>query len=359
MTVKPRVVVAMSGGVDSSVAAALLVEAGYPVIGMMLRLWSEPGTQDSNRCCTPEAMAQARRVASILKIPFYGVDAREPFHQKVVQPFIEGYTHGITPNPCAFCNRSIRWGLLLEQAKSLGAEFMATGHYARTHRLPSGLVQLMHAADAQKDQTYILHVLNQEQLRQTLFPLGELTKPEVRQLARRHSLPVAERLDSQDLCFLAGGEVKTFLARHSPEAQNPGEIIDPSGKLLGEHQGLAFYTIGQRKGLGLRSQKPLYVLDKQVETNTLVVGPQDALGSQQLHVRDVNWISGVPAARPARLQVKIRYKAVEAWGMVQTLDDGCTYVLFDQPQRGITPGQAAVFYEGDICLGGGAITKEM
>jgi len=358
MPEKPRVVVAMSGGVDSSVAAALLVEAGYQVIGMMLRLWSEPGTQDSNRCCTPEAMAQARRVASLLKIPFYAVDAREAFHEKVVQPFIEGYTQGITPNPCVFCNRSIRWGLLLEQARSLEAEFLATGHYARTRRLPSGQLQLLRAADAHKDQTYILHVLNQEQLRQTLFPLGELTKPEVRQIARRYSLPVAERLDSQDLCFLAGGEVKAFLARQSPEALNPGEIIDPTGRLLGMHQGVAFYTLGQRKGLGLSSQEPLYVLDKQVATNTLVVGPETALGSKQLYACNINWISGEPPSGPARLQVKIRYKALEAWGTLQPVDDGCTGVLFDQPQRGITPGQAAVFYEGDVCLGGGVITKE-
>jgi len=358
MVEKPRVVVAMSGGVDSSVAAALLVEAGYPVIGMMLRLWSEPGTQDSNRCCTPEAMAQARRVASLLNIPFYAVDARDAFHEKVVGPFLEGYTQGLTPNPCAFCNRSVRWGLLLEQARSLEAAFLATGHYARTRRLPSGQLRLLRAVDADKDQTYILHVLNQDRLRQTLFPLGELTKPEVRQIARRYSLPVAERLDSQDLCFLAGGEVKTFLARNRPEALNPGEIIDPTGRLLGEHQGLAFYTIGQRKGLGLSSREPLYVLDKRVETNTLVVGPETALGSQRLIARDVNWISGVPPSSPARLQVKIRYRAQEAWGMLMPLDDCCVEVHFDRPQRSITPGQAAVFYDREVCLGGGTIIKE-
>lgn len=347
----------MSGGVDSSVAAALLVDAGYRVIGMMLRLWSEPGEQDSNRCCTPEAMAQARRVASMLKIPFYAVDAREAFHVRVVQPFLEGYAQGVTPNPCAFCNRTIRWGLLLEQALRLNAAYLATGHYARIGMQPAGPLQLLRAVDERKDQSYILHGLNQEQLQRTLFPLGELTKPEVRQLARRYDLPVAERLDSQDLCFLAGAELRGFLQRHIPQAMEAGEILDAAGNVRGRHQGLPAYTLGQRRGLGISASEPLYVLEKRADSNSLVVGSQAELLGNSLLAQQVNWIAGNPPLEPARLQVKIRYQAQEAWGVVQPLHGGGAQVDFERPQRGITPGQAVVFYDGQVCLGGGTIAE--
>lgn len=350
-----RVVIAMSGGVDSSVAAALLLQQGYEVIGMMLRLWSEPGKADSNRCCTPDSMAQARRVAARLGIPFYAVDAQEIFHEIVVKYFLDGYTQGTTPNPCLACNRYIRWEFLLENARALGATHMATGHYARVIHDGENNFQILRAIDLQKDQSYVLHVLTQEKLKYALFPVGGLTKPQVRELARRYGLSIAERPDSQDLCFLAGDDYRNFLRRNAPESAAPGPIQNRSGELLGEHGGLAFYTIGQRKGLGISSPHPLYVLEKKIKTNALIVGTAGELGSQELLAKNVNWISGHPPAGPINAQVKIRYKAIEAPAVVTPLPMNQVHVRFEQPMRDITPGQAAVFYEQDVCLGGGTI----
>src|SRR5215216_3075172 len=262
-----KVVVAMSGGVDSSVAAALLKEQGYDVIGMMLRLWSEPGKEDSNRCCTPDSMAQARRVAAKLDIPFYVVDAKDVFHNTVVQYFLEGYVRGETPNPCLICNRQIRWTFLLDHALALGADFMATGHYARIQRV-EGSAQLLRAVDKNKDQSYVLHVLTQEKLKYALFPVGDYPKPEIRAIAEKYGLPTASRKDSQDLCFLAGEDYRNFLQRNAAEILKPGEILTRDGRSVGEHTGLANYTIGQRKGLGIASPVPLYVLGKNSTTNT-------------------------------------------------------------------------------------------
>ena len=353
--VTPRVVVAMSGGVDSSVAAALLAARGYEVIGMMMRLWSEPGRESTNRCCTPDSMAQARQVARKLGIPFYAVDAQQVFHDTVVTYFQDGYAQGNTPNPCLVCNRHIRWEFLLNQAIAMGADFMATGHYARLRRCDNGCIDLLRAVDANKDQSYVLHVLGQKQLAHALFPLGEYTKPQVRQLARDFSLPVAERAESQDLCFLGDGDYRSFLLRNFPQVRNQGRIINRQGETLGEHQGLAFYTIGQRKGLGISSPVPLYVLDKDPEQNSLIVGTQDELGRSELVALNLNWVSGSPPASTLRAQIKIRYKAREAWGTVTPIEDGSAHVRFDAPVRDITPGQAAVFYDGEVCLGGGII----
>jgi tRNA-uridine 2-sulfurtransferase len=345
----------MSGGVDSSVVAALLASQGYEVIGMMMRLWSEPGRQGTNRCCTPDSMAQARQVARSLDIPFYAVDAQGVFHDTVVSYFQDGYAHGTTPNPCLVCNRHIRWEFLLNQALALGAQFMATGHYARLRRNVGGSTELLCALDGHKDQSYVLHVLGQEQLKHALFPLGEYTKPQVRKLAQDFNLPVAERPESQDLCFLGDGDYRDFLLRNRPEIRKPGRIINRQGETIGEHQGLAFYTIGQRKGLGLSSPVPLYVIDKDPEQNALVVGPKDELGSSELVAVNVNWVSGSPPEYSIRTRVKIRYKAQEVWGTVTPLDLARVRVRFEAPLRDITPGQAAVFYDGDVCLGGGII----
>jgi tRNA-specific 2-thiouridylase len=344
----------MSGGVDSSVTAALLQQQGYEVIGMMLRLWSESGRQDDNRCCTPDAMAQARRVAALLNIPFYAVDAQQPFYDVVVQTFKDGYTQGITPNPCLACNRSIRWGFLLRRALALGAGYMATGHYARVEGQP-GRRRLLRALDPDKDQSYVLHVLGQEQLAHALFPLGELTKPQVRQMARQLHLPVAERPDSQDLCFLGRGDYRDFLRRNVPAVEQPGPVLTAQGQEIGRHQGLAFYTIGQRKGLGLSGPRPLYVLAKDLGRNALIVGGEDELGQTELVAGPLHWVSGQPPMGETRLQVKIRYKAPLAWGTVTPLPEGRVHVRFDQPLRDITPGQAAVLYDGEECLGGGLI----
>jgi tRNA-specific 2-thiouridylase len=350
-----KVVVAMSGGVDSSVAAALLKEQGYDVVGMMMRLWSEPGKEDSNRCCTPDSMGQARRVAAKLDIPFYVVDAKDVFRNTVVQYFLDGYARGETPNPCLACNRQIRWTFLLDHALALGAEFMATGHYVRISKDERGKSELLRAVDHNKDQSYVLHVLTQDKLKHALFPVGDYPKPEIRAIAEKYGLPTASRKDSQDLCFLAGEDYRTFLQRNAAEMLQPGKIVTRGGKALGEHNGLANYTIGQRKGLGIASLIPLYVLGKNAVTNTLVVGTQEELGSSELTARDVNWLSGEAPADPFRAEVKIRYTAKEAWATVTPLNDGRAQVRFDAPQRDITAGQAAVFFQGDVMLGGGII----
>lgn len=350
-----KVVIAMSGGVDSSVAAALLKQQGYDVIGMMLRLWSEPGKEESNRCCTPDAMAQARRVAAKLDIPFYVVDAKEVFRETVVQYFLDGYARGETPNPCLMCNRQIRWTFLFDHARALGAEFMATGHYVRI-RSSAGQRQLLRAVDVSKDQSYVLHVLKQDKLAHALFPIGDHPKPEIRRLAEEFELPTASRKDSQDLCFLAGEDYRAFLQRNASEILKPGEIRTRSGEAVGTHTGLANYTIGQRKGLGIAAAMPFYVIGKEAGTNTLVVGEAGELGSDELTARDVNWISGEAPREPFRAEVKIRYTAREAEATVTPFENGTrTRVRFDAPQRDITPGQAAVFYQDGLMLGGGII----
>jgi tRNA-specific 2-thiouridylase len=350
-----KVVVAMSGGVDSSVAAALLKEQGYEVIGMMMRLWSEPGKEESNRCCTPDSMAQARRVAAILDIPFYVVDAKDVFRETVVEYFLEGYARGETPNPCLVCNRKIRWTFLLDHALTMGAEYMATGHYVRIRRTAGGTSELLRAVDHSKDQSDVLHVLGQDKLKHALFPVGDYSKTEIRAIAEKHGLPTATRKDSQDLCFLAGEDYRNFLQRNASEMLKPGEIVTREGISLGGHSGLANYTIGQRKGLGLASPVPLYVLGKNAESNALIVGTQDELGSLELTARDVNWVNGETPAESFRADVKIRYTAKEAEALVTPVGGNQVQVRFDAPQRDITAGQAAVFYQGDLLIGGGLI----
>jgi len=351
-----KVVVAMSGGVDSSVAAALLKQQGYDVIGMMMRLWSEPGKEESNRCCTPDSMAMARRVAAKLDIPFYVVDAKEVFRETVVQYFLDGYAAGGTPNPCLLCNRQIRWTFLLDHALALGADFMATGHYVRKNTTEDGKHQLLRAVDPSKDQSYVLHVLDQEKLAYALFPVGEYPKPEIRKIAEELDLPVYKRPDSQDLCFLAGEDYRNFIQRNAAEMLVPGEIVRRDGQTLGQHSGLANYTIGQRKGLGVQSPVPLYVLRKDASSNTLIVGEADELGTDELVATDVNWMSGEAPGEPFRAEVKIRYTAKEAGAQVMPLAGGQqARVRFDAPQRDVTAGQAAVFYVDDLLVGGGII----
>lgn len=349
-----RVAVALSGGVDSSVAAALLVDQGFDVIGMMMKLWSEPGIERGNRCCTPDAMTQARRVADKLQIPFYAIDAQDTFYNHVVRHFIDGYAQGITPNPCLACNKHVRWDFLLNHALAFEAEFLATGHYARIKN-KSGRFQLLRAVDKNKDQSYVLHVLNQKQLSKTLFPLGEFTKTEVRKMAAEFELPVAERQESQDLCFLGNGNYREFLMRNLNKEFKPGLIFDSKGKIIGEHKGLAMYTIGQRRGLGLSSPTPLYVLEKDIKRNALVVGSKGNLGKNRLFVKDMNWVSIYPPEFPIPVQVKVRYKAMEESATIHPGLNGQTQVHFVHDVQSITPGQAAVLYDGEICLGGGII----
>jgi tRNA-specific 2-thiouridylase len=357
---KPVVAVAMSGGVDSSVAAALLVEEGYNVIGMMLRIWSEKGEDQDNRCCTPESMAMARRVAAQLSIPFYVLDARQFFYHHVVIPFIDDYAHNLTPNPCIYCNRSVRWDFLLNQALAAGADFLATGHYAQIQHLNEGSIELLRGIDPTKDQSYVLHVLTQDQLKHAKFPLGGFTKSEVRQIARRLTLPVADRPDSQDLCFIgAGGDYRQFLNRYAPQTAISGEIIDQQGKILGYHQGLVNFTIGQRKGLRLSTSTPLYVIEKDFAHNKVVVGPRGQPGKVDLVAVNVNWVSGESPGSSFQAMAKIRYKAHESACIVNIENKDSFSLQFENPVQDITPGQAAVIYNGEVCLGGGIISDEI
>jgi len=350
----------MSGGVDSSVSAALLVEQGYDVIGVMMRLWSEPGRGPAaplNRCCTPDQMADARRVAGLLDIPFYVVDVKDHFRDTIVQFFIDEHEQGRTPNPCIECNRQIRFSYLYERALALDADYLATGHYAQVISMPHGF-ELHQGKDEHKDQSYVLHMLTQEKLARVIFPIGGYTKNEVRELATRFKLPVASKSESQDLCFLGDGDYRRFLREYSERVSQPGPILDTTGNELGQHNGLPFYTIGQRKGLGISVGRQVFVLRKDVTRNALIVGDREQLGQQTLIARDVHWIAGSTPAEPVPAAIKIRYKARAVAGEVTDLGDGRARVTFAEPVFGITPGQGATFYDGTRCLGGGIITAE-
>lgn len=354
-----RVVVAMSGGVDSSVAAALLVEEGYEVIGMMMRLWSDEamGGAEHNRCCTPEQMADARRIADQLGIPFYVLDTKDVFRATVVQFFIDRHRSGYTPNPCMECNRHIRFAYLQQNALALGADYLATGHYARIGQDENGRYQLKQGIDERKDQSYVLSVMGQYELSHAMFPVGEYPKSEVRELARRFDLNVASKKDSQDLCFLGHNDYRDFLNVHAPEIMEEGPIVLSNGEQIGTHTGLANYTIGQRKGLGVSYNMPLYVIAKNPYRNALIVGPRDELGRDELTAYRVNWIAGEAPTAPFRAAVKIRYKSEAIPATVTPLGEDRMRVTFDEPLRDITPGQGAVVYDGEQCLGGGEIEK--
>ncbi len=354
-----RVVVAMSGGVDSSVAAALLVRAGYDVVGMMMRLWSDEalGGAEHNRCCTPAQMSDAGRIADHLGIPFYVLDTKDFFRDTVVDYFIDGHRAGYTPNPCLECNRQVRFDWLLSHALALDADFLATGHYARVTS-DGGAWQLRKGVDERKDQSYVLSVLGQAQLARTLFPIGDYPKAKVRALAAELGLDVAGRKDSQDLCFLGKSDYRDFLQLHAPDVMTPGPILTSAGELLGEHRGLANYTIGQRKGLGISYREPLYVLALNHFKNALVVGRRDELGGDRLMAESVNWVAGAAPTGLFRADVKIRYQAQAQPALVEPLGDDRVQITFDEPQRDITPGQAAVMYQDELCLGGGLIAKE-
>jgi tRNA-specific 2-thiouridylase len=355
-----------------------LVEQGYQVVGIMLRLWSEgeAPTLDkegcshsrSNRCCTPEDTTLARRVADQLGIPFYLVNVADSFKRLVVDDFIAQYAAGRTPNPCLNCNRHVRFNVLLNKALGLGAEKLATGHYARIrpplnprpdHRgKVEAKFQLLRAVDQNKDQSYVLSMLNQNQLSRAMFPLGELTKPEVRQIAARQDLPVADKAESQDLCFVAEGDYRGFLARNAPDTLRPGPIRDTAGRVVGQHLGLALYTLGQRKGIGIAGPAALYVIALDAAENAVIVGTARELGRHECTALGVNYVSGEIPSAPFRATAKIRYKAREAPCTLVPLPDSTVRVYFDQPQRDITPGQGIVFYDGEVVIGGGIISTD-
>ncbi|MBE0684384.1 MAG: tRNA 2-thiouridine(34) synthase MnmA [Anaerolineaceae bacterium] len=352
---KPTILVAVSGGVDSSVVAAMLAEQGYPIIGVMLHLWSEAGKECENKCCTPQSMEEARKSAQTIGYPFHVIDAAEIFRKQIVQYFLDEYGKGKTPNPCVVCNKDIKWGLLFDKLDEFGADYLATGHYVRLEKEKDSKVKVLKAKDTLKDQSYVMCMLQQEQLQKTMFPLGNMLKTEVRELARKYDLPMAEKKDSQDLCFVSDDSYRDFLLRNAPDIAQPGDIMDRHGNKVGQHQGLAFYTIGQRKGIRIAAPEPLYVLEKNATENILVVGSSDDLNQKKVMVKDVNWISGeIPLSR-FEADVKIRYKADYQRSEITPQDQAKVIIEFDKPVRDATPGQYAVFYEDDELLGGGEI----
>ncbi len=352
------VAVAMSGGVDSSTAAALLVHQGYRVFGVMMQLWATNQERESphSRCDSRDAASDARSVCDLLGIPFHLVSLADEFKAHVVDYFLDTYALGRTPNPCLVCNRQIKFGALWRVVSDFGAQRLATGHYARVRR-QNGAYQLLRGVDKNKDQSYVLYVLSQEQLARALFPLGNLTKVEVRALAEEYGLPVADKLESQDACFISDGNYRAFIAQRRPEAARPGPILDMKGDVVGQHRGLAFYTVGQRQGLGIAAPHPLYVVSIDMPRNSLVVGPKQAVFRSELLAEQVNYIAGSPPSEPVRITAKIRYKAPEASATLFPLTGGTVRVVFDQAQAAITPGQGVVFYQQEVVLGGGIITS--
>lgn len=350
MTQKKQALIAMSGGVDSSVAAYLMLEQGFDCVGGTMRLFAkDPSIDDTT---------DARNVASRLGMDFHVFDCAAEFREKVMDQFVRCYEQGGTPNPCVDCNRHLKFDRLLHEALSLGCEYVVTGHYARI-LFQNGRFLLYKAADIAKDQSYFLYSLNQYQLSHTLFPLGSLNKAEVREIAEAQGFLNARKRDSQDICFVPEGDYVAFLERHTGKQYPCGDFLDQNGKIVGKHRGAVAYTLGQRKGLGLAMGEPVYVCGKDMAHNTVTVGPNEALFSQALRANDWNWIAFPALTEPLRVMAKARSRMTEQPATVYPEENGFARVVFDEPQRAITVGQAVVLYDGDLVIGGGTITESL
>ncbi len=369
-----KALVAMSGGVDSSVAAYLLKKEGYEVTGLSFELWDQRDIKSLNVCCSVETINIAKEVAKKLGIEHYSIDVRDAFYRYIIEDFCNLYISGITPNPCILCNKFIKFKFLLQKAEEIGADVIATGHYARVVQssnppLPpfakggrgginSSLVtrhSLLKGLDAKKDQSYVLYVMTHEELSKTLFPLGELTKDKTRSLASELGLASAIRPESQEICFVGNENYVNFIRRFSPESLKPGAIVNSEGKVIGEHKGVALYTIGQRKRLGISTLKPHYVTDIDKQKNTITVGPKEYAMKKTLRVRELNWISMEPLSTKLKVMAKIRSMMKEASAFIIPEENQRVRVEFDHPQWAPAPGQSAVFYDGDVVIGGGII----
>ena len=359
-----KVVIGMSGGVDSSVAAYLLKKAGYDVIGVTMQIWQENDIevdQEEGGCCGLSAVDDARRVASSLGIPYYVMNFRGEFRKNVIDYFIKEYTEGRTPNPCIACNRYVKWESLLKRSLDIGADYIATGHYARIEQLPNGRYAIRKSVTSAKDQTYALYNLTQDQLSKTLMPVGEFSKDEIRKIAEEINLSVAHKPDSQEICFVSDNDYAGFIEEQTGKKFEKGDFIDVNGNVVGQHNGIIHYTVGQRKGLGLSLGRPVFVVDILPDTNQVVVGDNQDVFAKGLIADRMNFmaIEEPKIGEEVRLIAKIRYNHEGAPCTIKMIDEEHCQVLFDEPQRAITPGQAVVFYEGDYVAGGGTILKRI
>lgn len=357
-TMSKKAIIAMSGGVDSSVAALLSKEQGYDCIGVTMKLFSnnDIGIPRERSCCSLDDVEDARSVAYKLGIPYYVFNFSEHFEKEVINRFISAYENGTTPNPCIDCNRYLKFDKLYQRAKELKCDFVATGHYARIERdTASGRYLLKKARDADKDQSYVLYSMSQEQLAHTLFPLGGMTKPEVREIAEAHGFVNARKHDSQDICFVQNGSYADFIKKHTGSVYPEGNFVDSAGNVLGHHKGIIHYTVGQRKGLGISLAEPMYVCAVDVGSNTVILGKNSELYTKKLTAKNINLIALSGIEKPMRMKAKIRYRQAEQWATVVQSDSDTLIIEFDEPQRAITKGQAVVLYNGDTVVGGGTI----